>query len=398
MKRILRATIWVILAALTSSGAAFAQKGAISGITFSSSGRPAAGVNVAICETLATISASVTSNVATLTFASNPQTAGFVANYTLTVYGFSGADTYFNGSYAIASTSATTISFALVHANAAAGTNGSVYQTGSSTQACAPLSTLYTDYTGATTTTNPFTSDGLGNYTAWTTSGYYEVQLYGPSVTTTVYFTTTPLQLSPGAGFNLAIPGVNPALTISGATSGSAGFTVASIAGSTHLIQLPTVDPARKQCYTINAVGNPESSAWQDCALVWAETDLIAQTAAVNTTQIFTTGTGLGAGQYEVSWSAKVTTAGGATSTLGAMTITYVDPDGTTQTIVAGALSKAGVIETTDTGNVTTTVLLGVPLTLNCGAATNISIAFAYAANPANSMVYNLHVRVTGKV
>jgi hypothetical protein len=89
-----------------------------------------------------------------------------------------------------------------------------------------------------------------------------------------------------------------------------------------------------------------------------------------------------------------VTTVAGTSSTLGALTIVYTDPDGVAQTITAAAQSNAGVIETTDAGNLTTTVLLGVPILLNCKASTNITYAMAYASNAANAMAYNLHLKL----
>jgi len=90
----------------------------------------------------------------------------------------------------------------------------------------------------------------------------------------------------------------------------------------------------------------------------------------------------------------KVTTVAGTSSTLGPLTITYTDPDGVVQTITAAAQSNAGLIETSDSGNITTTVLLGVPMMLNCKASTNIQYAFAYASNAANVMAYNLHMKL----
>ena len=121
--------------------------------------------------------------------------------------------------------------------------------------------------------------------------------------------------------------------------------------------------------------------------------DLTAQNAAIGTTTLFAV---VNAGQYRVSWNAKVTTAAGSSSTLGALTITYTDPDGVVQTITCAAQISAGTIATTSTGNSTTTVLLGVPMLLNCKAGTNIQYAFAYASNAANAMQYNLHIRVEG--
>jgi hypothetical protein len=187
--RRLRFAICALVAALASAGAARAQNGPITGITFSSTGRPAGGVNVAICGTLATTAASVTNNVATLTFASNPITQGFVTGQALTVFGFTGGDTYFNGAFIISSTSPTTISYNLVNANGSAGSNGTVYQTGNRTQACAPLAALTTDNTGNFSSSNPFVSDGLGNYTAWAVPGYYRVQAYSSNFGLSVYAT-----------------------------------------------------------------------------------------------------------------------------------------------------------------------------------------------------------------
>ena len=125
----------------------------------------------------------------------------------------------------------------------------------------------------------------------------------------------------------------------------------------------------------------------------YAAVDLTAQSAAIAATTIYTV-PAAGAGQYRLSWAAKITTAAGTSSTLGALTITYTDPDGVVQTITAAAQSKSGTIETTDTGNSTTTVLLGHPLLLNCKASTNIQYAFAYASNAANAMKYNLHMKL----
>jgi hypothetical protein len=59
-------------------------------------GRPMAGVDVSICQPLATTAAQVISNTAVLTMASNPVAAGFAAGMQVQVSGFSGADTYFN--------------------------------------------------------------------------------------------------------------------------------------------------------------------------------------------------------------------------------------------------------------------------------------------------------------
>lgn len=128
----------------------------------------------------------------------------------------------------------------------------------------------------------------------------------------------------------------------------------------------------------------------------YATVDLTAQAAAVGTTTLYAVPAS-GAGQYRLSWDAKVTTAattGAATSTLGALTIVYTDPDGVAVTLTAPAMIAAGTIATTSTGNTTGTVLVGLPLTLNAKASTNITYAFAYASDTANQMAYNLHIKL----
>jgi hypothetical protein len=124
-----------------------------------------------------------------------------------------------------------------------------------------------------------------------------------------------------------------------------------------------------------------------------AVVDLTAQTAAVGTTTLYTV-PALGQGQYRISWNAKVTTAAGVSSTLGALTIVYTDPDGVAQTITCGAQTSAGAIATTSATNTTAAVLLGIPMLLNCKLSTVISYAMAYASNAANAMNYNLHIRL----
>jgi hypothetical protein len=126
----------------------------------------------------------------------------------------------------------------------------------------------------------------------------------------------------------------------------------------------------------------------------YAAVNLTAQTAAITTTTLYAVPAS-GAGQYRVSWNAKVTTpatTGAGTSTLGALTIVYTDPDGAVQTITAPASIAAGTIATTSAGNSTTTVLLGLPLLLNCKLSTNITYAFAYVSDSAAQMQFNLHM------
>lgn len=121
-----------------------------------------------------------------------------------------------------------------------------------------------------------------------------------------------------------------------------------------------------------------------------AAVNLTGVSAGVGST-IYTT---VGAGQYRVTWNAKVTTAAGSSSTLGAFTIAYTDPDGTLITLTGAAMISAGTIATTSTGNTVSTVLIGLPLLLNCQAASALTYAMAYTSSPASAMAYNLHIKV----
>src|SRR5579859_404426 len=127
-----RTTTFLFLC-LCASAMARAQSGTLgstSSPVVNAFGRPMAGVDVSICQPLATTAAQVISNTAVLTMASNPITAGFVAGMEVQVSGFTGPDTYFNGGtfsngagitggYTILSVTSTTITYALTHANAA---------------------------------------------------------------------------------------------------------------------------------------------------------------------------------------------------------------------------------------------------------------------------------------
>jgi hypothetical protein len=174
--------------------------GSTSSPVVNSFGRPMAGVNVSVCQPLATTAAQVTSNVAVLTTVGNPITAGFAAGGTIQVAGFSGSDTYFNGGsftngtgitggYTILSVTSTTIAYSLTHANASASTNGTVLEMGNSTTSCAGLSLVYSDPALTQSLTQPIVTDGLGNWNAFVATGgsqLYYVQFYGPGVVTSL--------------------------------------------------------------------------------------------------------------------------------------------------------------------------------------------------------------------
>jgi hypothetical protein len=126
--------------------------------------------------------------------ASNPITAGFVNGMVVQVAGFTGADTFFNagtlvnGGIAngqiIVNVTTTQIITTLIHGSASATSNGTILQIGTSLQACAGLSSLFTDASLVTTVVNPNTADTLGNYGFGAQAGIYYVQIYGNGITT----------------------------------------------------------------------------------------------------------------------------------------------------------------------------------------------------------------------
>ena len=484
------------------------------------------GVNVSVCQPLATTAASVTSNLATFTMSSNPQTAGFVVGMQIQVAGFTGGDTYFNagtfanntitGGLIILSTTSTQIIATLSHANGSASSNGTILQLGNSTTSCGGLSAIYSDPALSVPLSNPVVSDGYGNFGFWANAGLYFTQYYGATVQTTlkevslscvptsggscsgvfsgsiantqVAYGTATNTLGGDSGFtynvsahslftsggystngnvsltnptaatslnNYSAPtftfnsnfwngsasaldswiftqtfnptgGANPAsiLTLSntsssitrfgitagilslsgpagtafcmyGAVSGEVCMSPANSGGGANTIQLWTANPSGNQC-AVGAAGNPIGMLWETCPIMFPSTliDLTSQSAAIGATVIINSTNAGGAGEFQVVWSAKVTTAAGVSSTLGPLTITYTDPDGVAQSITAGALSTSGSVETTDTGNTTTTLLSGIPLAINAKIATNISYAFGYASSAANAMNYSLHIRL----
>ena len=104
---------------------------------------------------------------------------------------------------------------------------------------------------------------------------------------------------------------------------------------------------------------------------------------------IFTTTT---TGLYRLSWWAAVTSPDVTASTLGPLTLTFTW-GGVTHTITCGAQSNAGAIETSDAGNTTATVLLGLPIFFNCDSGTNIELTLGYASTH-NSMVYEFNAKL----
>lgn len=114
-------------------------------------------------------------------------------------------------------------------------------------------------------------------------------------------------------------------------------------------------------------------------------------TAALSTTTIFTTKE---PGLYRLTWYCKKVAADGAASTTGPLTVAYTEVDTTAVSLSAPAIVVAGTVATTNaTDSATQTgVLLGLPIMLNCAAASVVSIAMAYSSTTPGNMKYNLHV------
>jgi hypothetical protein len=122
--------------------------------------------------------------------------------------------------------------------------------------------------------------------------------------------------------------------------------------------------------------------------------DFLAQAVAQGTTTLYAV-PATGEGQYRLSWNSKVTQAATTSSTLGGMTVSYTDPDGTVITQLVTEMANGGFVVTGGvTNNNLVTILIGVPLLLNCKAGTNITFSFAYASAGATPMQYNLHLRL----
>jgi hypothetical protein len=161
--------------------------------------------------------------------------------------------------------------------------------------------------------------------------------------------------------------------------------------GTAHIGQLQADANGNYQFNNAFSSYNNVPTVGQGLVPEYAFVDLTVQSAAIATTTLYAVP---GAGQYRLSWDAKVTTAATTSCQLGALTIVYTDPDGVVQTITAGAQVPAGTIATNSTVNTTANVLLGLPMMLNVKASTNITYAFAYTSVGGTAMQYNLHIRL----
>ena len=80
--------------------AALAQGVVVSGTAFSATGAILPGAGVSLCAPVETTAATLSGGLATLTMTSNPTTGGFTVGASITVSGFTGGDTGFNGTIA----------------------------------------------------------------------------------------------------------------------------------------------------------------------------------------------------------------------------------------------------------------------------------------------------------
>ncbi len=275
-------------------------------------GRPVAGAGVAVCQPLATTAASVTSNIAVLTMASNPVTAGFAQGMTLMVSGFTGGDTYFNGGtyngsqitggFTILSVTSTTIAYQLVHANASAGTNGTALQEGNISTGCGGLATVYTDPTDSVATANPFTTDGLGNWEVFGPSGTYYVQFYGASVTTTLR--------------QVVVGSITGAVTASAANQVIVSTGVNTAAGQANVTYVPGT-----QLFTITGTNAPN-------VLTLAGTSSSSSSSFLLNSSMTSTATGptVANGQFSTSWGGNGV--GGGSVVEGVLLQTTATPTG----------------------------------------------------------------------
>jgi hypothetical protein len=118
-----------------------------------------------------------------------------------------------------------------------AGATVTVCQATATGTPCSPLATIYTSTTLATTSPNPFQSDGLGNFHFYAPAGRYMLQFTGPGITGTITqpdVILPPDVTSTGAGNNISAFGLNLGgnLTVAGNATISGTLTTATFSPS----------------------------------------------------------------------------------------------------------------------------------------------------------------------
>jgi hypothetical protein len=123
-----------------------------------------------------------------------------------------------------------------------------------------------------------------------------------------------------------------------------------------------------------------------------AQVDLLAQTAAVSATTIFTPAV---SGRYAIYLTLKITTVAGTSSGLGPVTIAFTDPDDSVaQSQICGLMMQTGAFSASANAiNTTAGKLTGV-IIVNAKAGVAITWAIAYSSSPANIMTYSAHAIV----
>src|ERR1700730_145603 len=123
-----------------------------------------------------------------------------------------------------------------------------------------------------------------------------------------------------------------------------------------------------------------------------AKVDLLAQTAAVSASTIFTPAI---SGRYLLEIYLKLTTVAATSSGLGPVTITFTDADDSTSpTIIACLFDQTGTATSAANENNTTAAKLMGTVIVNALAGQPIKWAIAYSSSSANTMAYSAQVTV----
>jgi hypothetical protein len=123
----------------------------------------------------------------------------------------------------------------------------------------------------------------------------------------------------------------------------------------------------------------------------WGITQLTGQTGFLSAEAFGA----LPAGTYILNWNAYLTTAGGASSTLGTFGCSWTTPDGVAKSISnAPAIIAAGTFAASSTANTTGTHLTGVPIYMDVMGGTNVDWTFNCSSSPASSAVYSVNATI----
>ena len=130
-----------------------------------------------------------------------------------------------------------------------AGATVTVCQATATGTPCSPLATIYTDATLTVPATNPFRTDGIGNYHFYAPAGRYQLQISGPGINGTLTYPDVILPAdvsSSGSGNNISAFG----LTLGG------NLTVAGNATISGTLTTATFNPGILAPSSLNVSGN----------------------------------------------------------------------------------------------------------------------------------------------